>query len=364
MTALLQVDQWNEAIRQLPGTHILQTWEWGQFKSRYGWQPFPQLWHDEQGVVKAAALVLKRAVPGGWSVLYSPRGPLVDWDDPVWAGRVLDDLCKLAKQHRAIFIKVDPELILAWGAPETETERANPAGEHILSMLREKGWQLSPDQIQFRNTVWLDLDGSEEDWLARMKQKTRYNLRLARKKGVQIRTGSLQDIPLLYRMYAETSVRDGFVIRSEAYYQDAWRSFMEKGLAEALIAEVDGDAVAGLLLFSFAGRAWYLYGMSTQAHRDKMPNYLLQWEAMRAARARGCSLYDLWGAPDVFDETDSMWGVFRFKEGLGATVVRTAGAWDYSARPLLYALYTRILPRLLDFMRQRGKARTRQAVSL
>jgi len=233
-----------------------------------------------------------------------------------------------------------------------------------LEELHSTGWRESDEQVQFRNTVWLDLSGSEEDWLARMKQKARYNLRLSQRKGVQVRVGSQADLAQLYRMYAETSVRDGFVIRNETYYLSLWQTFMERGLAQPLVAEVDGEMVAGIFLFTFAGRAWYLYGMSRQAHRDKMPNYLLQWEAMRLAKSRGCTQYDLWGAPDVFDESDSMWGVFRFKEGLGGQVVRTAGALDYPSRPILYTLYTRVLPRLLDLMRSRGRARTRQEVSL
>jgi len=93
-----------------------------------------------------------------------------------------------------------------------------------------------------------------------------------------------------------------------------------------------------------------------------MPNYLLQWEAMKRAKVRGCSLYDLWGAPDEFNEADSMWGVFRFKEGLGGEVVRTLGAWDYPARAFWYWTYTRIIPRVLDVMRRRGRARTERAL--
>jgi peptidoglycan pentaglycine glycine transferase (the first glycine) len=273
-------------------------------------------------------------------------------------------LQKLARDQGAIFIKMDPELVLGCGIPGTADDRPSSVGQRVLDQMKARGWRYSPDQVQFRNTAWLDLSGSEEDWLARMKQKTRYNLRLAQRKGVVVRAASAAELPLLYRMYAETSVRDGFVIRSEAYYNRLWKSFMEQGLAEPLVAEVEGELVAGLVLFFFAGRAWYLYGMSRQLHRDKMPNYLLQWEAMRRAAARGCQQYDLWGAPEVFDESDSMWGVFRFKEGLGGQVIRTAGAWDFPSRPLLYPLYTRLLPRLLDIMRRRGKARTRQAVSL
>lgn len=360
--AALSAEEWNAAVSSLAGPHILQTWEWAQFKSEYGWQPLPQIWRDEQGQVRGAAMVLKRAVPGRLSVLYVPRGPLVDWEDAVWRRRVVYDLQALARAEGSIFIKMDPELIIGYGVPGENG--AQPQNELVLEELKNAGWRVSSEQVQFRNTVWLDLTGSEEDWLARMKQKARYNLRLSQRKGVQVRLGSQPDLPPLYRMYAETSVRDGFVIRDEAYYLSLWRKFMERGLAQPLIAEVEGEMVAGIFLFTFASRAWYLYGMSRQAHREKMPNYLLQWEAMRLAKSRGCTQYDLWGAPDVFDETDSMWGVFRFKEGLGGRVIRTVGALDYPSRPLLFTLYTRVLPRLLDLMRSRGRARTRQEVSL
>ena len=102
--------------------------------------------------------------------------------------------------------------------------------------------------------------------------------------------------------------------------------------------------------------------MSRESHRDKMPNYLLQFEAMRWAREKGCRVYDLWGAPEVFDESDSMWGVFRFKEGLGGEVRRTLGAWDYAPNWLWYQAYTQIMPRVLNFMRSRGRQRTQQSV--
>ena len=196
---------------------------------------------------------------------------------------------------------------------------------------------------------------------------TRYNVRLAEKKGVTVRVGDLEDLGMLYRMYAETSVRDGFVIRDEGYYQTVWKLFMQPDIhgqpsTVPLIAEVDGDPVAGIFLFLFAGRAYYVYGMSRDAHREKMPTYLLQWEAMKRAKAAGCTVYDLWGAPEVFDESDSMWGVYRFKEGLGGEVVRTLGAWDYAPNALWYKLYAEVMPRLLDVMRSRGKEKTKQSL--
>jgi lipid II:glycine glycyltransferase (peptidoglycan interpeptide bridge formation enzyme) len=358
-----ELNRWNETIAGLPGAAILQTRQWAEVKAAYGWTVLPRLWEDATGKVQAAALVLERTVsPLG--LLYAPRGPLLDWSDAGLRKRVLGDLKAMARQRGAIFIKIDPELVVGTGIPGTSEACEAETGRAVLDELNQDGWRFSGEQIQFRNTVWVNLDGSEEERLARLKQKWRYNLRLAQRKGVQVRRGELADLALLYRMYAETSVRDGFVIRSEDYYRTVWKTFMENDLVAPLIAEVEGEAVAGLMLFHFAGRAWYLYGMSRQASREKMPNYLLQWEAMNRAAQMGCKVYDLWGAPDVFDESDGMWGVFRFKEGMGGEVIRTCGAWDYNASPIFYSAYTRLLPRLLEVLRRRGKAQTKREVSV
>ena len=295
-------------------------------------------------------------------MLYVPRGPLLDWDDAELRARVLDDLRALARKQGAIFIKMDPEVVLGTGIPGEPEAVNNLIGQVVQDELARRGWRYSSDQIQFRNTVWLDLRGSEEEMLARMKQKTRYNLRLAQKKGVVVRIGSEADLPLLYKMYAETSVRDGFVIRSEDYYRTLWGLFMRRGMATALIAEVEGEPVGALILFLFAGKAWYLFGMSREAHREKMPNYLLQWEAMRRQKRPGAPATICGGRRIFFLKKISMWGVFRFKEGLGGEVARTLGAWDYASRPRLYTLYTRTLPKILDVMRRRGKEKTKQAL--
>jgi lipid II:glycine glycyltransferase (peptidoglycan interpeptide bridge formation enzyme) len=165
-------------------------------------------------------------------------------------------------------------------------------------------------------------------------------------------------------MYAETSVRDKFVIRDQRYYQVVWEKFIRSGLAQVLIAEVNNEPVAGLILFVFAKKAWYLYGMSRQVHREKMPNHLLQWEAIRVSRAQGCEIYDLWGAPEHFDESDPMWGVYRFKEGLGGKVVRHIGAWDLPIQPNLYKFSMQILPKILAIHRRRGMDRTRHQAGI
>ncbi|WP_054520944.1 lipid II:glycine glycyltransferase FemX [Thermanaerothrix daxensis] len=360
---------WDHLLASLPGAHILQTWEWGHIKSSYGWQPFPCVWRDELGNVRAMALVLRRPLSFAGkmlplSVMYVPRGPVLEWSDVALRRQVLKDLHQLARVQGAIFIKIDPDLEAGRGIPGTPEAWEHPVADETVKDLKARGWHFSTEQVQFRNTFILSLDGEEEAWLRRMKQKTRYNIRLAQRKGVLVRRALPEDLSVLYRMYAETSVRDGFVIRPEAYYRQVWETFMQTGMAEPLLAEVEGVPVAGLVMFVFARRAWYFYGMSRELHRDKMPNYLLQWEAMRLARARGCRLYDLWGAPDEFNEDDPMWGVFRFKQGLGGEVVRWIGAWDLPVRRQWYTLYTRLIPRLLAWMRRRTQDRLRREVSL
>jgi len=372
---------WNDLIRDLPDPHLLQTREWAKVKAKYGWEPHYFIWSEKSDMsdtldksdfsdIVAAAMMLKRRIPiaglgARLNILYIPKGPLMDWSEGALRKRVLDELQSFANAQGAIFLKIDPDVVLGTGVPENEDVIEDNNGQAVAAELERRGWLFASDQIQFRNTVMIDLSPSEDEMLACMKQKTRYNIRLAGRKSVIVRVGTKDDLPALYKMYAETSVRDGFVIRDEGYYQTVWRTFMDAKMptCEPLIAEVDGEAVAAIFVFYFAGRAYYLYGMSREVHREKMPNYLLQWEAMRRAKAAGCHVYDLWGAPDEFDESDSMWGVFRFKQGLGGEVVRTLGAWNYTPRPFWYKMYSEILPRILDLMRFRGKSRTKQTLN-
>jgi peptidoglycan pentaglycine glycine transferase (the first glycine) len=361
--------EWNQIISSLPDPHILQSTEWAEVKSKFGWDPFFRTWEIEQGITGGAALVLGRTISlKGFAarirILYVPKGPLLDWNNDSFRKKVLDDLCAMAKSQGAIFIKIDPDVSTGTGMPEEEDDVRPSSGKKVIQDLIDRGWRFSKEQIQFRNTVLIDLKPDESKLLSGMKQKTRYNINLARRKGVTVRAGDERNFGMLYRMYVETALRDGFIIRPEEYYRTVWSTFSRAGYGTPLIAEVDGEPVAGIFVFQFGKRAWYLYGMSSNKYREKMPNYLLQWEAMRRLKETGCEVYDLWGAPDNFNEADPLWGVFRFKEGLGGTVNRTIGAWDLPVRPLLYNLYTQTLPRLLEVLRKRGSAKIRQQMNV
>jgi lipid II:glycine glycyltransferase (peptidoglycan interpeptide bridge formation enzyme) len=345
-------DEWDSALAQLPAAHALQSWDWGQFKSRWGWLAERIMWF-KAGAPVAAAQILARPIPHTpWLFLYASKGPALDYNDTQLVEQVLTDLEAYARQSRALFIKIDPDVILQLG--ESAAAACPPAatGQAALNVLTRRGWRFSPEQIQFRNTVLVDLNGEPDELLARMKSKWRYNIRLAQRKGVEARCGTPADLPLFYQMYAETAARDGFLIRPAAYYQDVWQLFMQAGRAELLLAQVGGEVVAGLILFIFGSKAWYMYGASTEKQRHLMPNHLLQWQAMLRAKTLGCIQYDMWGAPDVFDASDSLWGVYRFKQGFGGQTAQGLGAFDYPVRLGLHWAFTKALPGARSLLRK------------
>jgi peptidoglycan pentaglycine glycine transferase (the first glycine) len=322
---------WRTALAALPSPHVLQSWRWGELKSRWGWSA--QRWLLEDDGPACAVQVLRRAF-GPLCMLYAPKGPVAR--DLRAYERGLAHLESLGRAQRAVWVKVDGDPPAAngpvWSAADLDAARATFA---------RRRWRSSPEPVQFRNTMLTDLRADDEQLLAAMSSKCRYNVRLAERRGVQVRVVSPvsgPDAEALYAMYAETGARDGFGIRSREYYLDAWRSMDAVGF----VAEHDGQPLGGIVAFAYGRRAWYFYGMSRSLGREHMPNYLLQWHAMRWARDHGCDTYDWWGAPETLVESDSMWGVYRFKQSFGAAFAEGVGAWDFAPFPLLLAAYRRL----------------------
>jgi peptidoglycan pentaglycine glycine transferase (the first glycine) len=215
--------------------------------------------------------------------------------------------------------------------------------------LHALGFSPSPlDSVQPRRTIVVDIAPDEDMILAAMKQKTRYNVRLAERKGVTVREASETDLPAFHTLMAVTGERDAFGVHTPAYYEVAYHLFAPRRWVRLLLAEVEEEAVAAAMVFALPPRSWYFYGASSDAHREKMPAYLLQWEAMRWAKSLGCTTYDLYGVPDQDEGTledqftqrgNGLWGVYRFKRGFGGKLVRSVGAWDRVCAPLRYRLY-------------------------
>jgi len=329
--------EWNDFLAQCPDAHLLQNGSWGELKSNFGWEPVRVL--NEDSRYSWGAQILFRKLPLGITFAYLPKGPLLsnhrDDDQQIFPGdsfwREVDLLCR---KKRAAFLKIEPD---DW-SPNPQWQ----AGEIPI------GFRLSPQSIQPPRTIEIDLLASEEEILARMKQKTRYNIRLATKKGVAVRPSD--DVAAFYSLMEVTGKRDEFGIHSLAYYQKAFDLFNSTGNCVLLVAESGGQQNAGLMAFAAGRRAWYLYGASASLHRELMPTYLLQWEAMRWARSKGCWEYDLYGVPDhdqeyleanFKDHSEGLWGIYRFKRGFGGQVVRSAGPWDRVYNSFLYRLYLR-----------------------
>jgi lipid II:glycine glycyltransferase (peptidoglycan interpeptide bridge formation enzyme) len=249
---------------------------------------------------------------------------------------LLREIGELCRDEKAIFVKVEPDL---WEDNEE------------LAVFEKKGWKRSRP-IQPRRTIFIPIEGSEEDILASMKQKTRYNIHLAEKKGIEIR--SADDLSVFQEMMAITGKRDGIGVHVQSYYQKAYDLFQMSGKCNLLFAYYENQPIAGIMIFAQGRTAWYMYGASTDIERNRMPTYLLQWEAIRWAKSKGCSEYDLWGIPDLSEDElekvfvgkeshQGLWGVYRFKRGFGGTILRSVGAWDRIYYPSLYQIYSQVM---------------------
>lgn len=319
---LLTPQDWDRFIESHPEAHILQTSPWGVLKSAFGWKPrYVQ-------VNNLGAQILFRRLPLGLSIGYLPRGPVGngDWGD-FWPE--VDLLCR---KERAVFLRLEPDI---W-----EPIPQDFSGSQLA------GFVQSQQTVQPPRTILIDLQQDEEDILMAMKSKTRYNIRLAERKDVVVRQSD--DVDAFHRMMLTTGQRDVFGVHSLQYYQRAYDAFAPLDACVLLLAEFDGKPLAGLMAFAHGDTAWYFYGASTDEERNRMPTYLLQWEAIWWAKTRGCKVYDLWGVPDhpeneleesFLDRSDGLWGVYRFKRGFGGQLQRTIGTWDRVYQPLVYKLY-------------------------
>lgn len=283
-------------------------------------------------------MLVRRLPLGVFSIAYVPKGPVVDYADRELAASVLSWTVAEAGRRGALFVKIDPDIL----AGDQEAREA----------LAAAGFQPSHEQIQRPNTVLLDLRPSEEELLAAMKQKTRYNIRVSERKGVVVTAEGPESFEEFYQVYRETGERDAFIVRPYDYCRHAWQLFLERGYAAFFAARYEGQMLGGVIPFAFGTTAWYMYGASSSAHRNLMANNLLQWHVILWAKQRGCTVYDMWGAPDLLREGEPLWGPYQFKLGFGADLVCHAGAYDRVLRPGLNWLWDRALPAYQDLLRR------------
>lgn len=329
-----------------PGDNLLQSHFWGDFKSRFGWKPRAFLYENR------ALLLLERSLPGGYSLAYLPH-PLKDLP-PRGRQSAVAMFREMKKflSKKTLCLRVD----LAW---ESEGPEGGAAGEMAFSPAAD-GFKKAVSDVQAPDTVVLSLEGPEEDLMQAMKSKTRYNIRLAFRKGVEVRREGLEFLPRWYELHLETARRDRIAVHSLEYY---------KGLFETASSNVgdvpdlriysawhEGDLLASVITAFYGGQAVYLYGASSDEKRNLMASYAVQWEVIKAASAAGCREYDLFGIPPVDNPDHPMHGLYRFKTGFGGRIVHRLGAWDLPVSRGAYSLF-RIFERGRHFYYKKLKKR-------
>jgi len=328
---------WDAFLHEHPHGHLLQSWRWGDLKEATGWQPVRlALWDQDEQRIVAGAQVLRYTAPHIplrlGHLAYVPKGPVLDWTRPELCDAFFTQLHRWLRTHGALALRIEPPLGV--GTPE----------EKLARPYLDAPGARAVHPVQPLRTIVVDLQADEDELRARMKDKTRYNIGLATRRGVTIRVAqTLDDARNWYALLQVTGERDRFGVHTQDYYLRAWELLQEQAYGRLFLAEHEGDLLAGIFVSVFAHEGIYLYGASSNERRNLMPNYLLQWEAMRWARSRGARQYDLWGIPDTDDADEAMAGVYRFKRGWGGRVVHFIGGIEYVYRPLAMRLARRFI---------------------
>ena len=326
--------RWNDFVAGLPAGDFMQAWEWGELKSRTGWQPW-RLAVEESGEIVAGMQILERTAPvGGRRLFYAPRGPLAAKNRNDHITSLLEETRELAARRRAVALKIDPAI------PE-------PAADYV-SMLHELGFSPSPRSessfggVQPRYVMKVDISPAEDELLASFHSKWRYNIRLAERKGVVITHDCTRaDMDAFYAVLVATAARDKFGIRALSYFHDIWDLLIARDMGGLFLGRAENEIICGAIAFVLGSQCWYVYGASANTHRNLMPNHLMQWEMMRWAKSRGCTVYDMRGVARQTNETEEtrLHGLNRFKAGFGAQYVEYVGEFDRVFSPVWYRLF-------------------------
>lgn len=331
-------------------SNMLQSGFWGDFKSAFGWRAFAFRYRGKGAASGAdkSLLVLVRELGAGQSLAYVPHGPMIETgSQPVGDWEFAAKLAAALRSHlpkSCMFIRFDPPWGLSFPALSKE-QTGYPAAE----LSPESAFSKANMDIQPPSTVILNLDKTEEELLKGMKSKTRYNIKLAGKKGVEVRTAGIEALPQWYELYRTTAERDKIALHGYDYYEKIFNIAAQQPEGQGpelrlLQAVIDGEVEAGIITVwqGEAGadrRATYLYGASSNNKRNYMPSYALQWEAIKQASAAGCMTYDFFGIPPVDDSSHPMYGLYRFKTGFGGEILHRPGCWDFPYKKAAYKVF-------------------------
>ena len=313
-------------VQSHPKGNFAQSYLWGKQKPMWQWDAIAI--RGEDGAIRGSLAVMTRKVPGiGRTLMYGCRGPVCDLDDRETFSQLLDGAKALAKKYKSYVIKIDPDV------PSSNTA--------FSSMLQSFGFRAKEggknfEAIQPRYVFRLNVEGkTEEELLANFHQKWRYNIRLAERKGVTVRICGKEMVPAFSDLMLTTGVRDGFVTRKPEYFAAMLDNLGEH--ARLYMAFDPNDTpIAGTLAIHYGDKVWYLYGASSNEHRNLMPNYLLQWCMIQWAVETNCRIYDFRGVSGDVSEDNPLYGLFRFKQGFGGDFTEFVGEMDLVLSPVIY----------------------------
>lgn len=331
-TAIVEPKPLHELV---PTDVVFQTGFWGATKNRLGLRA-KAFDFCAQGV-EGDILVLEREIAGGIGAAYVPHGPEAVPDEG-GQGALLESL------SIGVAPRLDPGTVflrwdLPWPCPycadrPDEASLPEPRVREMRMNFGTETWKLrvAATDVLPPTTVVLDLTPPLDDLLVRMKSKTRYNIRLARRKGVRAFRAPASMIPCFHELVRQTAIRDQFLVPSIAHLNALFDSTAEERVgvdASLLLASFGDEVLAGALVLYSGRTAIYLYGASSDAKRNLMAPYAVQWEILREAKARGCEIYDMFGASLPAEQDHPLQGVTRFKRGFGARFLRRHGTWDF-----------------------------------
>lgn len=306
-----------------------QSLEWGKVKTN--WIKEVVLAEDENHKIIGSICVWIRKMPIFGNMMYASRGPVCDIHNENVLKQLTEGVRELGKKYNAFVFRMEPDI-------KKNDKEFREIVEKIGYKVKDDAKDFK-DEIQPRFVFRLDIKGKTEDEiLAGCHQKTRYNIRLAKRKGVEIREGNREDLKDFHKIMIETGSRDGFIIRSLEYFEKMDDELAPKHM-KVLMAYYEGKPISGIIPIMYGNKTWYLYGASSNEHRNLMPNYLLQWEMIRQAIQNGCDVYDFRGVSGVVDESHPQYGLYRFKKGFGAEFTEFIGEVYLPFKPLTYKLY-------------------------
>lgn len=317
-------NQWNDFVLSSPQSSFMQSWQWGDMLSGFG-LPVWRVVAEKNNKITGTALIVKREVSLGRCWLYIPHGPIFNQDLQTW--RLLnEEIKKIAQKEKAIFIRSDMLY--------------NDTAENG-KMLTQAGWRKTKREVQPKNTLVLDLTQSEEEMMSRMHKKTRYNIRLAEKKGVTVRFSTdPEDLQLFLNLAAEVQSRGSFCYHPASYYREMLKALAPAGLLRLAIAEHEEKTLAAHLLIQFGDTVTYTHGSSSSSHKNLMAPHLLQWQSIKNAKKDGYEKYDFFGIAPKNADTNHPWaGITRFKLGFGGDRANYIGAHDFVLDSMFYTIY-------------------------